>query len=283
MIRHDQTSGPRPGRAAATASRITSVTASGCEIMITCEPSTSVIVAPARSRVGADDVGPGGPVGRGHDRPRREVSSTPVRRTAPRTPAPPPAVGWPRSAPPAASGQVRGERVARLARIDRRTRRRCPRPRPGSGAETRAVPRTLSLDAADDLAQSLTLVRRERRDVHQTHHVAAPGRRVRDHRAPVGVADRKDRAGRSARTRSPNTRSPPRCPAAGSRAPSRSRPCACSRSITPVQLSRPRTCRARGRRWELRGTVLAPRGHRNGRRAPRPACAAPASAHCAGS
>src|SRR5207344_3012011 len=41
--RHDAT--------AATASRITSVTAWGCEIMITCEPSTSVMVAPARSAI----------------------------------------------------------------------------------------------------------------------------------------------------------------------------------------------------------------------------------------
>src|SRR5262249_20773561 len=36
---------------ASTAWRITAVTASGCEIMITCEPSTSVIFAPARSAI----------------------------------------------------------------------------------------------------------------------------------------------------------------------------------------------------------------------------------------
>src|SRR5262249_9349037 len=37
--------------AAATAFRITSVTAWGCEIMITCEPSTSVTAPPARSAI----------------------------------------------------------------------------------------------------------------------------------------------------------------------------------------------------------------------------------------
>ncbi|MBV9228327.1 MAG: hypothetical protein JOZ18_03360, partial [Chloroflexi bacterium] len=39
---------PPASPTAATALRITSVTACGCEIMITWEPSTSVIVAPAR-------------------------------------------------------------------------------------------------------------------------------------------------------------------------------------------------------------------------------------------
>ena len=47
----DTSRSDRNGVTAATASRITFVTASGCETMITCEPSTSVIFAPARSAI----------------------------------------------------------------------------------------------------------------------------------------------------------------------------------------------------------------------------------------
>ena len=58
---------------AATASRITSVTAWGCEIMITWEPSTSVIVAPARSAIGTDHIGAGRFVAGGDDGPGGQV------------------------------------------------------------------------------------------------------------------------------------------------------------------------------------------------------------------
>jgi len=47
-IKHDQRRSTTGLAMAAIAVRITSVTACGCEIIITCEPSTSVIVAPAR-------------------------------------------------------------------------------------------------------------------------------------------------------------------------------------------------------------------------------------------
>ena len=115
--------------------------------MITCEPSTSVIVAPARSAIERTTSAPaalspvattahdgrcfhaGGPVG------SENATSATGRWVAAISAA-------------CLVGEVAGERVAGLRRVDRRTPSPTRRPRSGTGAGTSALFRTLSFEPA---------------------------------------------------------------------------------------------------------------------------------------
>ena len=180
----------RAGLTAAAASRITSVTASGCEIMITWEPSTSVILAPARSAIERTTSVPAAlsPVATTAQDGR---SSRPAARSARRTPT--------RRGPLGGCdqrgllvGEVAGEGVADLRRVDVNS---VPsrRSRSGSPGHQRAVQDAV-LRARLDLAEGLAFFGGKRGDVDETDDVLRVGRGVRDHRAAVGVADGEHRS-----------------------------------------------------------------------------------------
>ena len=171
----------------ATASRITSVTAWGCEIMITCEPSTSVIVAPARSAI-------------------ERITSVPAALSPVATTAHDGRsfhAGGPDGSENAelGDGSLRGsdqcgllvgeiarEGVAGLRRVDGELRRRSAvRGRVPPGDE-RAVQDAV-LRSRLGCAEGLALLGGEGRHVDEADDVLRIGRGVRDHRAAVRVAD----------------------------------------------------------------------------------------------
>ncbi len=171
----------------ASASRITSVTASGCEIMITCEPSTSVIVAPARSAIERTTSVPaalspvattaqdgrsfhaGGPFGSEN----ASLGDRSLRRGDQRR---------------LLVGEIAGERLASLRGVDGELRRRSTVRRRVLAGHQCAVEHAV-LRRRLGLAQPLALVGGEGGDEDQADDVCPPRRGVADHGAAVRVAD----------------------------------------------------------------------------------------------
>jgi hypothetical protein len=170
-----------------------SVTACGWEIMITCEPSTSMMSAPSPPGHGPDEVGPRGLVAGGDDRPGRQLP--PGRRSG--------GIAERRGGDGALGrghqrgglrGQVGGEGLPEQRRVDPELDRGLAVPPGGIVVRDQGRVQDAVFGLGRDLAQAFAFIGGEGGDEDQADDVRGAGRGVADDRAAVGVPGQQHRA-----------------------------------------------------------------------------------------